>query len=111
MCQFQAHARTLQLRQVIRFEDTLLIYSDRKRIKQILTNLIINAVKFTYSGSVTVSAMILNNKKNSEEAKTNSLEDAPLIFEYSSDSDQSPGSSSLLDLNGNGDIPYIHHKI
>jgi signal transduction histidine kinase len=43
----------------MRFEDTLMVHSDRKRVKQILINLIINAIKFTYEGSVTVKAEIV----------------------------------------------------
>lgn len=67
MCEFQAHARNLALKSVMRFEDTLMVYSDRKRIKQILINLIINAIKFTYEGSVTVQAEIVKVKESNKE--------------------------------------------
>jgi two-component system, sensor histidine kinase len=62
MCQFQAQARKLSLKAILKFEDTLMAFSDRKRIKQVLINLIINAVKFTYQGSITVRAQIVNRE-------------------------------------------------
>jgi signal transduction histidine kinase len=67
MCQFQAQARKLDLRTVMKFEDTLMAFSDRKRIKQILINLIINGIKFTYQGSVTILAEV--KERESEEPK------------------------------------------
>ena len=53
------------LKTIMQFEDTLEVFSDRKRIKQILTNLIINAVKFTYTGAVTVKARLVENERPS----------------------------------------------
>ena len=47
MCQFQAQSRKVKLMKKLAIEDNQLIYSDKKRIKQIITNLITNAIKFT----------------------------------------------------------------
>jgi len=58
MCAYQAMARKIKLLSHVNFSDKALIQSDRKRIKQVLVNLINNAIKFTYTGSVTVIADI-----------------------------------------------------
>jgi signal transduction histidine kinase len=42
------------------FSDLPVITSDRMKLKQILTNLINNAIKFTDHGRVTISAQMIN---------------------------------------------------
>jgi signal transduction histidine kinase len=41
-------------------------YGDEGKIKQILTNLFSNAVKFTHKGRITVTARLLNDENDSE---------------------------------------------
>ena len=55
MCKFQTHGRTVELLRQIRIEEKLEVFSDRKRLKQILINLLSNSIKFTYNGSVTIT--------------------------------------------------------
>ncbi len=43
--------------------DKLTVYGDPTRFIQILNNLVSNAIKFTYSGSITISAEIIKTKK------------------------------------------------
>lgn len=58
MCEFMAQGRNLSLLFSQEGGNRSELYSDCKRIKQILINLVVNAIKFTYSGSVQVRAHI-----------------------------------------------------
>ena len=57
----QASEKRLEL--ITDVPEGIKIYSDRKRLKQILLNLVGNAVKFTESGSVKVTAKISGREK------------------------------------------------
>jgi len=46
------------------FNQNLVLYSDETRIRQIVNNLITNAIKFTDQGSVTLSVTLKGNQKN-----------------------------------------------
>jgi len=54
MCRFQTQGRQVKLLSQIDFPETVEVLSDRKRVKQILINLMSNSIKFTHQGSVTV---------------------------------------------------------
>lgn len=58
MCEFQTTGREVRLLQNISFENVIEINSDRKRIKQILVNLMTNSIKFTQRGSVTITVKL-----------------------------------------------------
>jgi signal transduction histidine kinase len=58
ICNFQAQSRALKLLSTISLDPEYEVCSDGKRIKQILINLVINALKFTYSGSVTIEVAL-----------------------------------------------------
>jgi len=54
MCKFQTIGKDVKLVSQIGILENIEVLSDRKRLKQILINLISNSLKFTYHGSVTV---------------------------------------------------------
>ncbi len=58
MLSFTAAPKNIKLVSDLEELDNTLVFSDRKRIKQVLINLINNGLKFTESGHIRVSAKI-----------------------------------------------------
>lgn len=56
----QAMAKHLRLTDDIRVEDTMMCRSDAFRIKQVINNLVSNAIKYTDKGEVTVTVVVAN---------------------------------------------------
>lgn len=56
----QAMAKHLRLTADIRMEDTMMCRSDAFRIKQVINNLVSNAIKYTDKGEVTVTVVVAN---------------------------------------------------
>jgi len=59
---FQIESKSLHLYVSISESVPQIIYSDKKRFKQVLFNLIGNAAKFTYSGGITVNVSTKGKK-------------------------------------------------
>ena len=60
MCRYQSDLKGIELAKNVKVNPSLMMLSDPKRVKQVLINLIANAIKFTHLGSVRVSAKIIH---------------------------------------------------
>ena len=58
MTEFQANIKGINLIKEIKFDQMTELCTDKKRLKQIILNLVSNALKFTYQGHVKVTATI-----------------------------------------------------
>lgn len=59
----QAEGRNLSFRmQIPGTSDGIIVYSDYQRLKQVMLNLVGNAIKFTHEGGITVSADVVRKK-------------------------------------------------
>ena len=89
----QAEYKNLELR-IVPFDKTLQLFGDRQRLKQVMTNLIMNAIKYTEKGSIEVGIEDEQNYSKIFVRDTGigiSEEDRPRIFErfYRVDKDRS----------------------
>ncbi|WP_026082836.1 sensor histidine kinase [Mastigocladopsis repens] len=59
----QAEGRNLSLRmQMPATSDEIIVYGDYQRLKQVMLNLVGNAIKFTHEGGITISADVVRKK-------------------------------------------------
>lgn len=81
---FATAAREKNLALIVESPRDILLYSDRRRIKQILLNLISNAIKFTEKGSVRIGAKVANDRLECniiDTGKGIAAEDIPRLFQ------------------------------
>eukprot|EP00347_Sterkiella_histriomuscorum_P023280 403335252 len=116
--EFLALQKKIDLIKEIEIETNIMLYSDKKRLKQVLLNLVTNALKFTHHGYVKVRAYFVNpialqkNKMidfdNSDEDNSNSL------FECQDDenlhSDKFSSRQSDINLYTASVLKEINHK-
>lgn len=60
--EFQATEKGLNLRVELGTDQIITILTDKKRLKQIILNLVSNAIKFTFNGQITVKISYKNHK-------------------------------------------------
>ena len=102
-----AHAKQLELVSLIYRDTPLSLVGDPLRLKQILTNLVSNAIKFTREGTIAVRAMLEDEHDNSVQLRISvqdtgiglSPQDVRTLFQAFSQADNSlsrqPGGTGL----------------
>src|SRR3712207_5202391 len=79
---------------------TLLVEADRKRLTQVVSNLLNNAIKFTQEGSVTVSTSII--KREEEDADRDGKVKAASAEEEEEEEEEEEGKEVLIAVKDTG---------
>ncbi|WP_028694696.1 response regulator [Pseudomonas cremoricolorata] len=102
-----AHAKQLELVSLVYRDTPLSLIGDPLRLKQILTNLVSNAIKFTREGTIVVRAMVEEDQEDSAQLRISvqdtgiglSPQDVRALFQAFSQADNSlsrePGGTGL----------------
>ena len=102
-----AHAKQLELLSLVYRDTPLSLVGDPLRLKQILTNLVSNAIKFTREGTIVVRAMLEDEQEDSVQLRVSvqdtgiglSQQDVRTLFQAFSQADNSlsrqPGGTGL----------------
>jgi two-component system, sensor histidine kinase len=108
----QAEMKSLPLEVNIYFPSTLLVLGDAFRLKQVLINLIANAIKFTEKGQVTVTAHIRDNNLLQVSVKDTGMgishKELPLVFDAFSQGNNHYHKGSGLGLHISKKIIDLH---
>ncbi|WP_291921407.1 ATP-binding protein [Chitinophaga sp.] len=109
----QAEMKSLSLIVNIYFPSTLLVMGDAFRLKQVLVNLVANAIKFTEQGSVTVTAHVREDNLLQVSVKDTgpgiSHKELPLVFDAFSQGTNHYHKGSGLGLHISRKIIDLHN--
>lgn len=109
----QAEMKSLPLEVNIYFPSTLIVVGDAFRLKQILINLIANAIKFTEQGSITVTAHMRDNSLLQVSVKDTGVgishKELPLVFDAFSQGNNHYHKGSGLGLHISKKIVDLHN--
>lgn len=109
----QAEMKSLAMEVNIHFPSTLIVVGDAFRLKQILINLIANAIKFTEQGSITVTAHMRDNSLLQVSVKDTGVgishKELPLVFDAFSQGNNHYHKGSGLGLHISKKIVDLHN--
>ncbi|MET3877810.1 ATP-binding protein [Chitinophaga sp. OAE865] len=109
----QAEMKSLALEVNIYFPSTLILVGDAFRLKQVLINLVANAIKFTEKGSITVTAHVRDNNLLQVSVKDTGVgishKELPLVFDAFSQGNNHYHKGSGLGLHISKKIIDLHN--